>query len=110
IAMRVGDWPEGPRIRIINYGNILGCGGNGRDARIAGVPPGYNSGGGGHGGDAIHTRVPIEIENHGIIAGGGGGGGAQLTHGYGGGGGAGADREGAILDGAPGPAGRPDGG
>nr|MBO2515129.1 hypothetical protein [Gammaproteobacteria bacterium] len=101
VAMRVGDWPEGPRIRIINYGNILGCGGNGRDARIAGVPPGYNSGGGGHGGDAIHTRVPIEIENHGIIAGGGGGGGAQLTHGYGGGGGAGAYWKEPILYGSP---------
>src|SRR5690606_41267648 len=65
IAMRVGDWPEGPRIRIVNYGNILGCGGNGRDARIAGVPPGHHLGGGGHGGGSKPTRRPDRRGNHG---------------------------------------------
>lgn len=95
-ALDVGDWPEGPSLRLINHGNIVGSGGSGRDARwgstLTGLPPGDHSGGGSQGSNAIHTDYPITIENNGLIAGGGGGGGGFVDseNGSGGGGGAGA--------------------
>src|SRR5690606_4237633 len=80
-AMTVGDWPEGPTLRLINNGVIVGGGANGQDAR-------FDSSHGSRGGTAIRTRYPISIENNGLIGGGGGGGGRGSLHGGGGGAGA----------------------
>lgn len=78
-AMTVGDWPEGPTLKLINNGYIVGRGGAG-----AIVDDGFD------GTDALYARYPISIENNGVIGGGGGGGGADATgESNGGGGGAG---------------------
>lgn len=83
-AITVGDWPEGPTLRLINNGTIAGGGANGQDAR-------FDTSQGSRGGTAIRARYPISIENNGLIGGGGGGGGRGSLHG--GGGGAGAIRQ-----------------
>lgn len=78
-AITVGDWPEGPIIRLINNGFVSGGGGSGKDARVV---LGF---GGACGSHALYTRYPIIVENYGTIAGGGGGGGRGSTGGGGGG-------------------------
>lgn len=79
-AIDVGDWPEEPELLLINNGNIIAGGGTGKDARQA---TGLTI----SGATGLYTRVPITVENNGIIAGGGGGGGRGTTFGGGGGGG-----------------------
>lgn len=90
--------PNGAKIKLFNYGNILAGGGNGgrgaweSDAVCQGDG---GAGPGGAGGNAIQTNfgVQVTVYNYGLIrAGGGGGGGAGAgccSAGGGGGGGAG---------------------
>jgi len=83
-------------IKIFNYGTIEGFGGYGGPGSIISMNACISSpaGDGNPGGHAIWTKagVIIEIQNHGIVAGGGGGGGGGDANpsGYGGGGGGGA--------------------
>jgi hypothetical protein len=72
-----GTWPRG--LKINNYGNIIGMGGNGSDSTA-----------GGAGGPAMSIFLNIAMFNAGFIAGGGGGGGGYLGGGGGGGAGGGA--------------------
>lgn len=85
-SFRLGDWPSGFQITLINNGYIVGRGGSGG--------PGLFSGDGSPGATALYTRHPLTIKNYGIIGGGGGGGGGGVRSGQnaiwgGGGGGAG---------------------
>lgn len=96
----VGDWPEGPALRLINNGVIVGNGGVGGSGL---GDPGSQTASGGDGGTGLHTRYPITIENNGIIGGGGGGGGGDGASSPVGGGGGGAGRFGGQGgQGAPG--------
>lgn len=65
----VDAWPTGFPITLVVDGKILGHGGIGATAGVAGSP----------GGTAIYTRHPITLEYTGIIRAGGGGGGAGAT-------------------------------
>ena len=75
-------WISGSKIKIINNGTIIGCGGEG------GSVADQSKRDGGSGGDAIEMFFPVTIENNGYIFAGGGGG-AGTFYGNGGGGGAG---------------------
>jgi hypothetical protein len=99
-AIVISGFPRS--VRLINYGRIIGSGGNG-GSNSTGSP----------GGIAIYTFNNVTIENYGVVAGGGGGGGGgrmQYTNGpgydaySGGGGGAGGGAGGAggNLGGTPG--------
>lgn len=70
-ALDTGDgWTSGDTLKIINYGYIVGKGGDG------GVPVYGNSGAGQNGGPALRLQFATSIDNaSGIIGGGGGGGG-----------------------------------
>lgn len=70
-SLDTGTWPAGTKITINNSGNIVGKGGDGGDStEWSGTPtPGTA------GGHAILARLPLSINNIGLIGGGGGGGG-----------------------------------
>lgn len=105
-ALWVGFFATGDTIKIINYGYIIGLGGNGGNGLIAfanSSTPGQN------GRNAIFVGTSCTIDNQGYIAGGGGGGGAAATYfgaptaSYGGGGGgAGGGNGGSSQYGVPG--------
>ena len=81
-ALEVGGWPGGAEIKLINQGEIIGCGGDGGNGGDAGYEFGEkvwgNDGGDGeNGGVAVQTRHSIAIDNRGLIGGGGGGGGGS---------------------------------
>ena len=79
-AFSSGTLPVGSTLTIINYGALLGRGGNGGGGGdlIPGGGTGTGHGGnGGTGGTALKTSVPTNITNYGAIAGGGGGGGGD---------------------------------
>ena len=76
-----GDWAVGTNFNIVNYGNIIGKGGDGGDGGqvrntaydggfyvYAAAQPGQD------GGDAISVFLDVTIFNFGILGGGGGGG------------------------------------
>lgn len=92
-------WASGSVIRIINNGNIYGCGGDGGGGGDFDQRDGVN---GDNGGEAININLDVIIDNtNGFIFGGGGGGGGGATDargglGYapGGGGGGGQGRNG----------------
>lgn len=67
-------YPNG--VEIINYGYIVGRGGNGGATPQASFTKG---GTGGNGQNALFTNIPVTIYNYGIIGGGGGGGGGGKT-------------------------------
>lgn len=62
-----GSFPNG--VVLLNSGKIIGMGGAGGNANVAGSP----------GGNAINNSTTLRIYNYGIIAGGGGGGGAGAS-------------------------------
>lgn len=68
-----GGWDSTTIINIINFGFIVGCGGNGAQA-VAGTNGGVPGGNGG--GVAMVIEWSSTINNQGTIGGGGGGGGA----------------------------------
>jgi hypothetical protein len=87
-------FPSGSTLYLLNYGYIVGAGGQGG----AGVQSGGAAYGPGGGGPAMYVQYPMTINNQGIIGGGGGGGGGgalayytvlSVNHYIGGGGGGG---------------------
>jgi hypothetical protein len=82
-----GTFPSGSVLTLVNNGHISGAGGAGGPGASSGTRGGVS---GSPGGDAIHTTIPVTIQNIGYIwgGGGGGGGGGAANH-YGGGGGGG---------------------
>lgn len=100
-ALSFLNLPGNASIKIINYGSILGAGGNGgKGASSQSTSPCsfVNGTAGSPGGDAIASKpgLTITVKNYGLIAGGGGGGGGggavngpPYPCGGGGGGGAG---------------------
>jgi hypothetical protein len=64
------SFPAGTKLRLDNYGYILGRGGDGGAG--GSISAGY---GGGGAGPALYAGYTISINNGGVIAGGGGGGG-----------------------------------
>ena len=84
-GMDTGTWPVGATLEVVNYGHIVGAGGDGGDASPQALSNGLP------GGDAINLSNDTTIKNFGVIGGGGGGAGGQNfpNGGNGGGGGAG---------------------
>ena len=62
-SIETGSWPAGATVTLINYGHIVGKGGDGKASATAN-----------DGGDAINMGFALTIENFGVIGGGGGGG------------------------------------
>jgi hypothetical protein len=97
-AIDFSGLPDGSSVSIVNYGSIVGAGGDGGDGSYGTHclgPESMYPEDGMDGGDAIATvaGVVISIDNYGLIAGGGGGGGGGVSSGcdaVGGGGGGGA--------------------
>jgi hypothetical protein len=72
-ALLISGFSNGDTIRLLNYGFIVGAGGQGGDGEALGY--GITSlSSGEDGGDAILLTVPTTILNQNVIAGGGGGG------------------------------------
>ena len=90
-----GSWPNG--LRINNYGNIIGKGGQGEDMIYNSGSQTFSYNGPFPGGPAMSTTIDLRIENNGYIAGGGGGGAAPWTGGGGAGGGKGGSYIGATY-------------
>jgi hypothetical protein len=114
-ALCIEGFAAGDSVEIINYGYIIGKGGDGGKYYDGGFPTVNNPGQ--PGGPAISTDADLIITNNLYIAGGGGGGRSAnggvsegYTAGGGGGGGAGGGRGGSFdgyaLGGAPGMAGQ----
>jgi hypothetical protein len=108
-----GTAAAGDTITLINYGRIVGYGGNGALGGLVGpsgsISPGpigpYQGSNGGNALEIIKTNITpiIQIINYGTLAGGGGGGGGgggyyPAPYGHGGGGGGGQGLPGGVAD------------
>lgn len=76
-------YPSGSTLTLLNYGTIMGGGGNGGAGGSAnGTNNTYTAGGAGFGGGpALYAVASITVYNYGTIAGGGGGGGGGAAAG-----------------------------
>ena len=115
-ALNFSSIPFLASIKIVNYGNVLGSGGDGGRGNVINgtincatgpcyLAPFFGPNDGKKGGSAIATKtgVTIQVDNYGFVAGGGGGGGGGVgtNNNLGGGGGGGAG----SIPGYGGPAG-----